>query len=284
MTKTDGRFFQKAQSTSKAATISGALIPLATSLEQISGAYGIQFDLRHLISATPKHLRPAGPKPNPFHPWDPRLEVETLGNEHVLILNKYPVQFGHMLLITREWKPQTGWLQFSDFGAVASVDADTTGLWFFNSGPDAGASQPHRHLQLLPRATDEQICPRDRWFRAMADGTHNDPKDRIQQFSRVYALKGPLDGSILHGLYLRLAGELGLGHPQSDPRPRRAYNLLLCRNWMALILRGAEGTHGFSVNALGFAGSLLCTPSSDRNWIVEEGPDALLASVLPASV
>ena len=56
----------------RSALQSGALIPLKTEL--ISGA-DERFQLRRLISATPKHLTKAGPKPNPFRPWDPRLEV-----------------------------------------------------------------------------------------------------------------------------------------------------------------------------------------------------------------
>jgi len=33
------------------------------------------------------------------------------------------------------------------------------------------------------------------------------------------------------------------------------------------------------VNGLGFAGYLLCTEASDRNWLQLHGPWALLASV-----
>ena len=42
------------------------------------------------------------------------------------------------------------------------------GLWFFNSAPEAGASQPHRHLQLLPRDEGQIICPEAEKFEANA--------------------------------------------------------------------------------------------------------------------
>ena len=100
----------------------GALVPLATTLEDLPGEDGSTFELRHLAGATPKHLREAGPKPNPFRPWDQRLEVDRIGNDHVVILNKFPVQIGHMLLITRDWAPQNGWLNASDWSALISVD------------------------------------------------------------------------------------------------------------------------------------------------------------------
>ena len=82
---------RKATEVAVAATASGALVPLETSLDQLIGEGGSRFELRHLLCATPKHLRAEGPKPNPFLPWDRRLEVEQIGDSHVVILNKFPV-------------------------------------------------------------------------------------------------------------------------------------------------------------------------------------------------
>ena len=264
------------------AKASGALVPLKTSLTHLMGEGGTSFELRHLLSATPKHLRAAGPKPNPFLPWDQRLEVERIGDSHVVILNKYPVQSAHMLLITQAWQPQTGWLSLDDWRALALVDATTTGLWFFNSGPNAGASQPHRHLQLLPRAAGEPICARQDWFRRCAADPTVLADDPLFRSSRVAPLTFPLTGEMLHQIYLSLAGELGLGSPSNDSCPRGAYNLLLSRQWMAIVRRQTEGIRGFSVNALGFAGSLLSTDESDREWIQRSGPEALLRAVVEA--
>ena len=264
------------------AKASGALVPLKTSLTHLMGEGGTSFELRHLLSATPKHLRAAGPKPNPFLPWDQRLEVERIGDSHVVILNKYPVQSAHMLLITQTWQPQTGWLSLDDWRALALVDATTTGLWFFNSGPNAGASQPHRHLQLLPRAAGEPICARQDWFRHCAADPTALADDPLFRSSRVAPLTSPLTGETLHRIYLSLAGELGLGSPSNDSCPRGAYNLLLSRQWMAIVRRQTEGIRGFSVNALGFAGSLLSTDESDREWIQRSGPEALLRAVVEA--
>ena len=264
------------------AKASGALVPLKTSLTHLMGEGGTSFELRHLLSATPKHLRAAGPKPNPFLPWDQRLEVERIGDSHVVILNKYPVQSAHMLLITQTWQPQTGWLSLDDWRALALVDTTTTGLWFFNSGPNAGASQPHRHLQLLPRAAGEPICARQDWFRRCAADPTVLADDPLFRSSRVAPLTSPLTGETLHRIYLSLAGELGLGSPSNDSCPRGAYNLLLSRQWMAIVRRQTEGIRGFSVNALGFAGSLLSTDESDREWIQRSGPEALLRAVVEA--
>ena len=275
---------RKAMEVTVASTASGALVPLDTSLSHLVGERGCCFELRHLLSATPKHLRASGPKPNPFLPWDQRLEVDRIGESHVVILNKYPVQTSHMLLITQDWQPQTGWLSLEDWHSLARIDATTTGLWFFNSGPDAGASQPHRHLQLLPRSEGERICARDYWFRCCAAGTTTSAQDPLLRSARVAAISSTLTGEMLQALYLALAEDLGLGHPSTDECPRGAYNLLITRQWMAMVRRSREGIRGFSVNALGFAGSLLSTEVSDREWIHRSGPEALLQAVVDTQV
>ena len=273
---------RKARAVAASARASGALVPLETSLTHLMGEEGLRFELRHLLSATPKHLRASGPKPNPFLPWDPRLEVERIDHSHVVILNKYPVQSAHMLLITQAWQPQTGWLCINDWRALARVDATTTGLWFFNSGPDAGASQPHRHLQLLPRGAEEPICARHDWFKRCAEATVGPSDDPLLSSCRVASITSSMTGEMLNKTYLTLAEDLGLGHPSNDERPRGAYNLLLTRQWMAIVRRSTEGIRGFSVNALGFAGSLLSTEASDREWIQRSGPEALLRAVVQA--
>ena len=95
-------------------------------------------------------------------------------------------------------------------------------------------------LIRLPRAVEE---------RAM----------QMMRSARVAASSSTLAGEVLQGLYLALAEDLGLGHPSTDDCPRGAYNLLLTRQWMAMVRRSREGIRGFSVNALGFAVSLLST-------------------------
>ena len=275
-------FWQQALAQSDAALAASALVPLATRLESLDGEEGVTFEIRHLTGVPPRHLRAAGPKPNPFRPWDPRLQVALIGADHVLILNKYPVQIGHMLLISRDWAPQIGWLGRDDWQAVAQVDQDTSGLWFFNSGPVAGASQPHRHLQLLPRHANEPICPRVNWFLERSTPSKDRDGDRLSATCFVQTLSGCLlTAQALGDAYRSLCSRAGLGVPELVEKPARPYNILFTRQWMALILRSQEGVHGFSVNALGFAGYLLSTSASDFTWLDHEGPEALLREVVP---
>ena len=135
----DQTYWKRALERSEHALKQKALVPLSTSRVELQGPNADQFELRGLNDRLPKHHRSEGPKINPFRPWDPELAIDKVGHDHVLILNKYPVQTGHMLLITREWASQVDWLTLKDWRALVSVDHDSTGLWFLNSGPLAGA-------------------------------------------------------------------------------------------------------------------------------------------------
>ena len=274
-----GRYGTAALQCSAIAEANGALVPLQTALEPIEGC--APFVLRRLVSATPKHLRREGPKPNPFLPWDQRLEVERLGSSHLLLLNKYPVQRGHLLLITQQWRPQSGWLETSDWQQLALVDAETPGLWFFNSCAEAGASQPHRHLQLLPRQPNETSCPLDAAIAAQLAG-HEEPWPWRYQLSRRTQRDGSRAAEELKELYQQHAARLDLGDANTGERPLAPYNLLISPDWFMTVARIKEHAAGFSVNALGFAGYLLLTEGSDTSWLRSNGPLALLRSVAMA--
>ncbi|MEB3306718.1 MAG: DUF4922 domain-containing protein [Cyanobacteriota bacterium] len=267
------RLWSEALRLSDQAQADGALVPLAT--QPLESPDVLPFRLRRLLSATPKHLRAGGPKPNPFLPWDPRLEVCRLREQHLILLNKYPVQRAHLLLITQQWQPQSGWLGEADWWAVDEVARDTSGLWFFNSAPAAGASQPHRHLQLLPRHAGEGSCPLERLLLEQLAGG-------VSPWPWAYALSARTPGGgtdELIDLYRSHAERLGLGGPKRDPQPRHPYNLLFSDQWFMTVRRRCEHQAGFSINALGFAGYLLATQRSQLDWLLEHGPWKLLQDV-----
>ena len=265
---------QRSRAVQASALASGALVPLATEVLPLPGCD--PFVVRRLISATPKHLKRAGPKANPFRPWDPRLEVEQL-HHHVVLLNKYPVQPGHLLLINNHWAPQNGWLQQQDWSAVIELWRQQDGLWFFNSCPEAGASQPHRHLQLLPRHAEEASCPLVNQL-ISADGGGGTAWGGAMACRNIPA-PSELQPEHLVEAYQELAQELGFGDPELDAKPQGFYNLLFANGWMAMVARSRESHAGFSVNALGFAGYLLATEGCDLQWLQQHGPLQLLAAV-----
>lgn len=271
-----GAFEQAALRQSDRAEACGALVPLDTALEPEPALE--PFVLRRLLSATPKHLRREGPKPNPFLPWDPELEVDRLGSTHLLLLNKYPVQRGHLLLITQQWRPQRGWLETLDWQALAHVDHDSSGLWFFNSCAEAGASQPHRHLQLLPRGPGDVLCPMQEAIEAELSG-QGSCWPWAYQISRRRQSGTADSAQELEQIYRSHCTALALGDPAHDHEPLAPYNLLIGPHWVLSVRRTREHWAGFSINALGFAGYLLCTDDSDLHWLRHNGALSLLEAV-----
>ena len=271
------RLWAAALTVSDQAEAAGLLVPLQTQLLDLDHE---PFVIRRLLGATPKHLRAAGPRPNPFLPWEPGLQVNRLGQSHIVLLNKYPVQRGHLLVISADWKPQSGWLETADWQAVAAVSQDTSGLWFFNSCAAAGASQPHRHLQLLPRKAGDTVCPLEPLY---VDMLKAKPADASRQWRFALSRRhAPGEASELRALYHQHCLELGLGSPQQAPQPLAPYNLLFSDHWLLTVRRTREHSAGFSVNALGFAGYLLATDDSDLGWLRQHGPWCLLKQVAAA--
>ncbi len=273
--------WSKALEVSREAVDCGAIIPLDTDKYK-SNKTLCDYELRILKSPIPKYLTEYGPKRNPFIPWDTRLEIKSIINEHTLILNKYPVQIGHMLLITNRWKPQNGWLNRDDFDAIENVDNDTTGLWFFNSSREAGASQPHRHFQLLPRHHHESICPRYDWFCSLLNSNNNISRSLISHSVSIKSRKKNVNYNKheLYNSYMDMIDEMNLGDVDLDNKPQKPYNLLITSEWIALIKRKTDRSNGFSINALGFAGYFLGTEKSNVDALIKFGPEKILMDVI----
>ncbi|WP_269616971.1 ATP adenylyltransferase [Prochlorococcus marinus] len=272
--------WSRALKISRKAVNCGAVIPLNT-IKYKSSEECCDFELRFLKSPIPKYLIEYGPKRNPFIPWDSRLEIQPINDKHTLILNKYPVQIGHMLLITNTWKPQNGWLNKDDFEAIQNVDSDTTGLWFFNSSKEAGASQPHRHFQLLPRRYNESICPRFDWFCSLLNNTKGNNSEISHCISIRQRSKNKKSSEYdLFSSYKSMIDEMNLGDIDIINKPLKPYNLLITSEWIALITRRTDKSNGFSINALGFAGYFLGTKRSDVDTLIKFGPEKILKDVI----
>jgi ATP adenylyltransferase len=65
-------------------------------------------------------------------------------------LNKFNIIDHHLLIVTRTFKEQETWLTLQDFEAMWACLNEIDGLVFYNGGKTAGASQRHKHLQLVP--------------------------------------------------------------------------------------------------------------------------------------
>lgn len=248
----------------------GAVAPIETVAEVIEQS-GVRFVVRHVASLARKRTAPA----TPLVPWEERLFVAGVPPAHALILNKFPVISPHALLVTRRFVAQEALLDAEDFAALAACLADWDALAFYNGGQQAGASQPHRHLQLVPRALGEgpdvPVAP----LLSRATGA------TVPGFSFAHAFaRCREDATALsyYRLYRELLEAAGVGKTASGLQSA-PYNLLATREWMLVVPRAREKFAGISVNALGFAGSLFVKDEAEAARVRASGPMNVLAAV-----
>lgn len=94
----------------------------------------------------------------PFQaPFEPGLFVKDLDDSHRLLLNKFNVVDRHVLVVTTEFSPQNSPMSTATLTQVMSCIEKMHGLAFHNHGVDSGASQPHFHIQVIPRQESDRI-------------------------------------------------------------------------------------------------------------------------------
>lgn len=98
-----------------------------------------------------KQAKPAKDRDfNPFLPYEEAMFVENIQPAHVCLLNKFNVVEDHILVVTRDFESQGSLLNVGDFRAIWLCLSEVDGLAFYNAGRIAGASQRHKHAQLVP--------------------------------------------------------------------------------------------------------------------------------------
>lgn len=166
----------------------------------------------------------------------------------------------HFILATREFAEQTDLLAAADLeAAYACIEAyaqEGRELFvFFNSGAHSGASQPHRHLQLLEVGNMRKgLGEADGWEvladrLVAADGQGRGEGLGVPFWTAGRALKGELgiSGRELRdsylNLYRRACGRLGVegAEGQTEGEARISYNLALTRGAMVICPRVSEG-------------------------------------------
>lgn len=202
------------------------------------------------------HPNPKSPsKPiNPFLPFDRNLLVSDLNSEYALIFNKFCVVPEHLLIITKEFVHQAAPYSPRDFEVVDEILIalkDKKPLAFYNSGPEAGASQEHRHFQVIPT----EVSPIEDHIVA------------VDQFDEPFSI--PLYSSFKHGCIRKNSSSyssvknwyfdayeklMAYCKMQSTP-----YNLLWTEDWMLMVPRRKEFSDdgANSLNAMAFAGYFL---------------------------
>ncbi|MBE9129712.1 MULTISPECIES: ATP adenylyltransferase family protein [unclassified Coleofasciculus] len=291
-----GTLWSKVTERTEHALRCGALQPISTEYEFVEQS-GIRFLVRilsNLVRKDEAHKKQekegnsSKKEFNPFLPYEEDLFVTDISETHLCLLNKFNVVDHHLLIVTREFEEQDNWLNIRDFEAMWACLAEIDGLAFYNGGKVAGASQRHKHLQLVPfPLTPEGLkIPIEP---AITSARFRDAVGTIPDFKFKHALvqldshsaESPLDAAAgtlkLYHTLLRAVGLLekeAIALQQSAP-----YNLLATRQWMLIVPRSQEDFASISVNSLGFAGALLVRNQQQMQILKEQSPITILQNV-----
>jgi ATP adenylyltransferase len=256
----------------EAALAAGAMHSFECALEHVEDA-GVEFVLRIATKFPPGEnaagrtgAAPRLPR-NPFATPEPALVVGSLTPTHLALLNKFSVLREHLLVVTKEYQDQRSLLDQRDFEALAICMRDAEVLAFYNGGAEAGASQSHKHLQVvtLPLSPRHSI-PMDTLL-------ERDP-DRLA-FRHAFA-RLPEGQLARPGEMLASYREL---HRAAGLEGQQPYNLLVTHEWMLVVPRSRDRYEGVSINALAFAGSFFLRDAAHAHAVAAARPMSVLKSV-----
>lgn len=280
-----GQLRQRIREVSERALASGHLQPLRTWGTNCHDG-DADFAIRVIDSLAKKPRRvPADPSAdasacsprNPFLPYESALYVSDITDDYVGVLNKYKVVDEHLLLVTKDFVPQTQALGIVDFLALAKCLQEFDSLGFYNAGMLAGASQPHRHLQLVPLPLDPDGTPVPFW---PCFAWHSLPVGQCAQapglpfrhelvrldVTSTDASPEALAEELLRA-YQRCVVACGWNEPNADT----PYNLLATRDWLLFVPRCRERAVGISLNAMAFVGGILVGDRAQLDELKEFG-------------
>src|SRR5689334_11097522 len=147
-------FWARVVDRADAALDSGAMHSFECVLEFVQDA-GMEFVLRVATKFPPgetaKGRGDDAPRlpADPFADPEPALVVCEINGTHRALLNKFSVLREHLLIVTKAFEEQTALLDEGDFAALAVAMRDAEVLAFYNGGTEAGASQRHKHIQVV---------------------------------------------------------------------------------------------------------------------------------------
>ena len=280
----------------------GAMLPMPTEYEFVEDR-GIRFLVRILENLKrkdkarkeqEKQVSASGRSVNPFLPYEEDLFVADIFETHVALLNKFNVVDHHLLIVTKTFEDQEILLTPRDFEALWTCMTEYNALGFYNAGEAAGASQSHKHLQMVPLPLSPEGPPVP-IESLLATARFKGRFGSIPEFPFRHVFVR-LEGGFIeshtdaarktNALYGEMLQQVGLQPPVTD-RPQRQsapYCLLVTRNWMLLVPRSREFYESISINALGFAGALLVRYREQLDRLNKVGPMTALKSVaLPAN-
>ncbi|GAA5815203.1 hypothetical protein MFLAVUS_008709 [Mucor flavus] len=241
-------------------------------------------------------------KPNPFLNPNPALVVKEL-DEHLIILNKFAVIPNHLLIVTKEFKKQSEPPMPNDlYEAFKVIQELGPSLAFFNCGDNSGASQAHKHIQVIPLKRDSKPQPP---IKKLYDEIHDRHVGQIYAINKlpfVHVIMA-LDGNIIRAandqesltdylgqMFFGILDAMFQQLRENATPPTTSYNFLMTEEFMMLIPRIKENAtieHNgksldLSINSLGYAGYVLAKTQEEVEAI--DAQDNLMDVLAQTSV
>lgn len=104
-------------------------------------------------STNPPKILSRDPLMPPYEPFVELGHYQKNGASHYLILNKYQLMPGHVIMtLDNQTEIQGSILKNHDFAMLSILlnQANDKGVAYYNGGIDAGCTQIHKHLQYVP--------------------------------------------------------------------------------------------------------------------------------------
>jgi ATP adenylyltransferase len=243
---------------------------------------------------------------DPFMPpFEEGLCVGKLDQHHHLMLNKFNVVENHVLITTQMMEFQHSGIKKEAFPAIIRVLNALNGLVFFNRGKDSGASQAHKHYQVIPKQEigDLKDFPIAGLIERVAKekGKLNGEAFEVESMPFKHACCYSVEKFTPESMEKAYHNLMNLLSIHDDPLVENvelSYNWLSTENWMFLVLRSKETYHEpteskeedkdflnyvgkvrIPVNSLGFAGTFFVKTTSALEHIKSRQPFDILAQV-----
>lgn len=217
---------------------------------------------------------------NPFLNPDPLFVLPRPGQEHTLILNRYPVYRNSLLIHTNTFKSQADDLDETDLTAcwkclqvltkktISSGTDEKQWLMIYNCGLEAGTSQGHKHMQLWPVPSTSELG--FDLFPGQVESTREITTVCDIPFKH-FILRLPEGASVEDVIvaYNTILPEIKRCHEKYGSS---AYNVVMTQQWLMLVPRCSSGSRwGLGGNTAVVLGLLWISEDEKRDLWEEYG-------------
>ncbi|KAK6462734.1 5',5'''-P-1,P-4-tetraphosphate phosphorylase [Scheffersomyces coipomensis] len=233
---------------------------------------------------------------NPFAKPEPELTIiDNYGNnnEFRIIFNKFPVIANHFMIVTQKFKSQLTPLSLSELKATyktltaLKVSASEDDWFaFYNSGPQSGASQPHKHIQFM-------TLPHQKGFKVFAESLAdtsesfipNAKRDPLQNPNLPFAhyvvkLPNVIDDLDDLALYFGSLIQSTLNTLRQNDSHDISYNFVMTTKYMLMVPRSnGKYKDKLGINSCGIIGLILCKDDELLQLVKNDGPLAILEAI-----